>query len=142
MNLRMMRSCDLHSSPSLYNKHDNLPPSSLIFVLAIVFLFLQHLKIDVRKRNRVQAKSISYLDELIGCLDKMLPTLTLRALRVPVYDGLIRDTVFVIQNLRNCFSKSGQNPDQGKNPHCPSSNEGTLPYGGNSSRFLVFNPAG
>jgi hypothetical protein len=32
---------------SLYNKHDNLPLSSLIFILTIVFLFLQHLKIDV-----------------------------------------------------------------------------------------------
>jgi hypothetical protein len=31
---------------SLYNKHDNLPLSSLIFILTIVFLFLQHLKID------------------------------------------------------------------------------------------------
>ena len=49
----------------------------------------------------------TYLDERLGSLQDVLPALGLRALLVPVYDRLIRDTILVVQNLAH----DGQHAD-------------------------------
>ena len=43
---------------------------------------------------------IAYLDQGLGSLEEMLSTLGFGAFVVPVDDGLIGNTVFIIQNLR------------------------------------------
>lgn len=40
-----------------------------------------------------------YLDQCLGAFEEMLPALRLGTFLVPINDCLIRDTIFVVQNL-------------------------------------------
>ena len=56
---------------------------------------------NVSTGARWMEMQITNLDEGLRSLEEVLSALRLRALLVPVYDGLIRNTVLVVQNLRN-----------------------------------------
>lgn len=77
-------------------------PSLVILVLVIASLLLEELHTQLKSREKLGCRmAMTYLDKRLGGLEEVLPSLGLRALLVPVYDGLIRDTVFVVQNLQH-----------------------------------------
>lgn len=71
----------------------------LVLLLVAFFLLLQELR-RVSQHAFCQRRW-TYLDEGFGALQEMLLALGLGALLVPVYDGLVRNTVLIIQNLEN-----------------------------------------
>lgn len=73
----------------------------LLLLVTVVFLLLQELSGWTGSVACISSKSSTYLDKGLGALQEMLLALGLSALLVPVYNGLVGNTVLIIQNLEN-----------------------------------------
>lgn len=56
---------------------------------------------ECQRRARVIDRSDTHLNQWLGRLEEMLLSVALGAFLEPVYDSLIRNTVFVVQHLRH-----------------------------------------
>lgn len=84
----------IHSVVNFYSS----PCRGSLFIT--LFLLLQELHGSCQLEAGWTARNATYLDECLGGLEEVLPSIGLGTLLEPIYNCLIRNTILVIQNLR------------------------------------------